>query len=117
MPTELYDSYITRYFYAFVTQRSLPFAIVSGKYGPHFGNESLAYYDIHPSQLRDDQRRLGNCIRRKAHSRGFSTLIFYNNSPLMSVPYLTILGYSGLKVYFTTRLPNGDGRWRSGKGV
>jgi len=109
-PNELYDSYVTRFFYAFVRRRGLPFAIVSDKYGLHFADESLAYYDIHPSQLQDHERReLGKCIRRKARSRGFDTLVFYNNSPLMSVPYLTMLSYSGLTVYFTTRLPNGDG--------
>lgn len=104
-PQDLYDSYITRHFYRFVTARKLPFAIVSDKYGLHFGDESLSYYDVHPSSLTaEDKEHLGRTVRRKASARRFTTIVFYNNSPLMSLPYLEILSHAGLSVFFTTRL-------------
>jgi len=104
-PEELYDSYITRHFYRFVVGRNLPFAIVSDKYGLHFGDERLSYYDVHPSSLSvEDRKVLGSMVRRKASARRFTTIVFYNNSPLMSKPYLEILSHTGLNVFFTTRL-------------
>jgi hypothetical protein len=101
----MYDSYITRYFYRFVLHHHLPFAIISDMFGLHFWDEQLGYYDLHPGALSAKERAaLGNVIREKALQRGFRTLVFYNNAPLMSTPYFQILSHSGLKVHFTTRL-------------
>jgi hypothetical protein len=101
----MYDSYITRYFYRFVLQQHLPFAIISDKFGLHFSDEKLSYYDLHPGALSAKQRvALGDIIREKARQRGFRTLVFYNNAPLMSTPYFEILSHSGLEVLFATRL-------------
>ena len=44
-------------------------------------------------------------IGRQARRRGFSTLCFYNNSPMMSRPYFEVLSHSGLSVIYHTRLP------------
>lgn len=103
----MYDSYVNRYFYHFAMENDLPYAIVSDRYGLHFQDESLRYYNTHPSELCNDaKRRLGNLIRQKAFKRGFRTLVFYNNSPLMSKPYLEMLSYAGLRINFITRLPS-----------
>lgn len=105
-PTDMYDSPLTRRFYAYVLTRNLPFAIISDKYGLHLHDEELASYDVHPSVLSsDDKGRLGKEIGRKALSRGFSVIVFYNNSPLLSVPYFEMLAASNLRVLFTTQLP------------
>ncbi|MGN6547199.1 MAG: hypothetical protein ACTHK7_19255 [Aureliella sp.] len=106
-PEELYGSSSNQYFYHFARRANVRFAIVSDKYGLHFDDESLAYYDIHPGQLGlDDKRRLGAIVREKAACRGYSQLVYYNASPLMSVPYFEILAESGLKIVYTTRLPS-----------
>jgi hypothetical protein len=104
-PTELYNSYITRYFYRFAIDKDLPYAIISDKYGLHFSDETLPYYNIHPSALSlEEKLLLCKDIYKKAKSRGFNKLVFYNNSPLMSKPYLEMLSEARLKVFFTTRL-------------
>jgi hypothetical protein len=73
----------------------------------HGSDEELGYYDLHPGVLTPKQRTaLGKLIREKAKERGFRTLVFYDNSPLMSVPYLEMLSHSGLEVLFATRLPS-----------
>ncbi len=105
-PIDMYDSYVTRHFYKFVLEHELPFAIVSDKYGLHFFDETLAYYDTHPQSLSQELKKyLGEEMRRKAWVRNFDTIIFYNNSPLMSKPYFEMLSYSGIKTYYTTKLP------------
>jgi hypothetical protein len=105
-PAEMYDSCVTRYFYRWVTMGDLPYAIVSDRYGLHFSDEALSCYDTHPSDLSaEDRRKLGQEIGEKARKVGFATVVFYNNSPLMSLPYFEMLGASGLRVFFATRLP------------
>lgn len=104
-PTELYDSYITRYFYKFAIDRDLQYAIISDKYGLHFSDETLPYYNIHPSALSLEEKLvLGKEIYKKARTRGFKKIVFYNNSPLMSRPYLEMLSKTGMEIFFTTRL-------------
>jgi hypothetical protein len=101
----MYKSPVNRFFYRFVRAHGLPYAVVSDRYGLHFADEVRPWYDVHPSQLtREDKRALGAIVRRKAIRRGFRAVVFYNNSPLMSVPYLEILSSSGLGLFFTTRL-------------
>lgn len=105
LPYEMYDSYVTRYFYRFVLAWDLPFAILSDKYGLHFANEKFPRYDIHPSVLSIGRKTLlGKRIRKKAELRGFKKIVFYNNSPLMSKPYFEMLSDSGLEIFFTTKL-------------
>jgi hypothetical protein len=97
---------VTRFFYSFATGQQVPFAVVSDRYGLHFSDERRARYDIHPSSLSDEERRrLGKLIGKQARARKFSTLVFYNNSPMMSWPYFDMLAASGLGVFYTTRLP------------
>jgi hypothetical protein len=105
-PEQLYGSHSNLFFYKFVRAANLRFGIVSDKYGIHFDDECLPYYDIHPGDLTSAaKRRLGSLVREKLRSRGYSEIVFYNASPLMSLPYFEILAFSQLKVHYTTRLP------------
>jgi len=104
-PKDLYVSPINRYFYTYMEQRGLPYGVLSDKYGLHMDDEELEYYDIHPKELTEyDKGMLGELIRKKACGRGFSKLVFYNPSPLMSIPYFEMLYYSGLEIFYTTVL-------------
>ena len=109
-PEEVYVSILNRRFYRFVKDRGLRFGVLSDKYGLHMDDERLAYYDMHPSQLLPAQKvLLGGLIRQKTAAAGFDAVAFYNNSPLMSKPYFEMLAHSGLKVFYTTRLPRVEG--------
>ena len=104
-PKELYVSSVNRYFYKCMEEQSLRYGVLSDKYGLHFDDEVLPYYDIHPSDLtQHDKERLGQIIRDKALSHGFTQVVFYSPSPLMSVPYFEMLYYSSLNVFYTTKL-------------
>jgi hypothetical protein len=104
-PSQLYLSSLNQHFYKFVQARKLRYGILSDKYGLHLDREWLPSYDIHPSTLADEEKKiLGRLIREKALNNGFTQIIFYNNSPLMSVPYFQMLYYSGLSTFYTTNL-------------
>ncbi len=105
-PEELYVSPVNRYFYARMGEYGVRFGVLSDKYGLHLDRQELPAYDVHPRTLSDaDKRRLGQLIRAVALGEGFSRIVFYSPSPLMSVPYFEMLSYSGLAVQYTTRLP------------
>lgn len=108
-PEELYVSPVNRYFYMRMHQFGVKFGVLSDKYGLHLYNHRLPWYDIHPGTLTSqDKKRLGELIRTTALSEGFSQIVFYSPSPLMSVPYFEMLHYSGLAVTYTTRLTASD---------
>ena len=105
IPRELYVSPVTKYFYRWMEQHGWRYGVLSDRYGLHFDDERLPYYDVHPSDLSQyDKEQLGKLIRDKALARGFTQLIFYSPSPLMSVPYFEMLYYSSLNVFYTTKL-------------
>lgn len=104
-PKELYVSLVNGYFYRCMELRGFRYGVLSDKYGLHFDYEILPCYDVHPSLLNQhDKKQLGLIIRDKAQRHGFDRLIFYNPSPLMSVPYFEMLYHSGLEVLYTTQL-------------
>lgn len=104
-PKHLYVSSINKYFYRFMEEHSLRYGVLSDKYGLHLDDEKLPYYDVHPSKLNQrNKEELGRLIRDKAIAQGFTAFIFYNPSPLMSVPYFEMLYCSGLDLFYTTRL-------------
>lgn len=104
-PKELYVSPVNRHFYRRMEKQGLRYGVLSDKYGLHFDDEELPYYDVHPSDLsQHDKERLGQIIRDKALRQGFTQVIFYSPSPLMSVPYFEMLHHSGLDMLYTTRL-------------
>lgn len=105
LPKNLYVSSLNIKFYECMEKYGLRYAILSDLYGIHFDDEKLAYYDIHPSSLTaEEKERLGKIIGEKTKGRGYSKVVFYNSSPLMSRPYFEMLSHSGLEVYFVTRL-------------
>ena len=104
-PSEMYESPLLTKFYAFVEEHAVRYGIVSDMYGLHLDVERLPFYDIHPSLLDEAQKiELGAAIGNKATAAGFSSLVFYNGSPIRSVPYFKMLSNSGLDVFYTTRL-------------
>jgi len=104
-PKELYVSLVNKYFYRYMEKHGLRYGVLSDKYGLHFDDEMLPYYDIHPSTLSmHEKERLGQLIRDKAMARDITQIVFYSPSPLMSVPYFEMLYHSDLNLLYTTRL-------------
>jgi len=106
IPRELYQSVIPQRFLQRMARLGWPHAIVSDLYGLHFPEVVLPSYDTAPSELNADERReLGCKIADQARARGFDSIHFYNNSPVLSRPYFEILAHTGLPLRFHTQLP------------
>lgn len=104
-PKDFYISPVVQFFCRLMMQHKLRYAVLSDKYGLHLDTENLEYYDVHPRWLtQQDKRQLGQLIHKKASDAGFSSIAFYSPSPLMSIPYFEMLHYSGLNIWYTTRL-------------
>ncbi len=106
-PKDFYRGRYSGLFYDHVERYELPYGIISDKYGIHMFDEELEYYDIHPGELTmEDKKHLGKLIRKKVKGYGFSDLVFYYPSPLMSKPYFEILLFSRLNVSYLTQIKN-----------
>lgn len=102
-PKEFYVSPMNLRFYNAMEQNSLYYAILSDKYGIHFCDERLDYYDVHPSQLSKEQKiELGKIIEKKCRERNIENIIFQNESPLMSRPYFEMMMNTNLKIYYVS---------------
>lgn len=105
IPKEFYVSKRNISFYNLCEKFNLDYAIQSDKYGLHFSDEELEYYDIHPSALSiEDKKRLGKIIYEKSSKRKIDSIIFCNSSPLQSRPYLEMLNFSNINFYFISNL-------------
>lgn len=105
IPKEFYVSARNILFYHLMEENKLPYGILSDRYGIHFFDEKLDYYDVHPSQLTLKRKaQLGYVIRTKCLKRNFSTIIYWNPSPIFAKPYFEMLKFSGLTIYYTTSI-------------
>jgi len=105
IPKEFYVSKRNIKFYDMCEKLNLLYAIQSDKYGLLFSNEEVEYYDIHPSKLTiEDKKLLGEIIKNKAKKNNIDNIIFCNSSPLQSRPYLEMLYFSNISYYFISDL-------------
>jgi len=106
-PKDFYRGRYSILFYDYVEKHKLPYGVISDKYGIHMFDEELEYYDVHPRELTiGDKKHLGRLIREKIKEYGFSELVFYYPSPLLSQPYFEILWFSQLDVNYLTQIKN-----------
>ncbi len=104
-PTEFYVGRYNLLFYKFMKKHELKFGVISDKYGIHMFDETLKYYDIHPSTLTlKDKLKLGKKISRKIKKYGFKEIVFYYPSPLQSKPYFDILWFSKIPTYYISKI-------------
>lgn len=105
LPSEFYISKYNKLFYKYVKSLNLDYGIISDKYGIHMHDEIRSNYDIHPTELSvKDKYQLGKKIKTKLGSRDYDKIVFYYPSPLLSKPYFQILWYSGLPVYYISKI-------------
>lgn len=105
-PKDLYISNLNYKFYFNMENYKLNYGTLSDKYGLVLENEKIKNYELHPENLNKDKKKiLGREIYKKFNSLDKKYLIFYNTSPLMSLPYLEMLVYSKLdNLFFFTNL-------------
>jgi len=105
IPKYFYVSTRLLNFYKYCETNNFNYGILSDKYGIHLMDEKLEFYDIHPSEVQDFQI-LGNKISKKLKDLKIDCIIYYNPSPLMSVPYFKMLNFSNIPYYYMTKRLN-----------
>lgn len=105
VPKEFYISKRNLAFYSWCEYHHLPYGILSDKYGLHYYTEKRDWYDIHPSELGDNEFRvLGEKVKQSMKKYKLKGLVFCNSSPYMSIPYFKIMKFSGAETIFVTKL-------------
>ncbi len=105
IPKNFYQGRYNKLFYKYAEKFNLKYGILSDKYGIHMYNEKLEFYDIHPKELSNkNKKELGLKIRKKINKYGFKNIIFYYPSPLLSHPYFEMLWYSKIPIYYITKI-------------
>jgi len=106
LPKNFYTSKLHLNFYRWCESNKLSYAILSDKYGLFLDYEKREFYDLHPSSLLDkDFIVLADGIKNKMAKCGWDSFLFYNRSPVMSIPYFYMMLLTGLKIFFITKLP------------
>jgi len=104
-PTDFYLGRFNLLFYKYMDKFNFKYGVLSDKYGIHMYDECLDYYDIHPTNLdNNDKFFLGRTIKKKVKKYGYKKIVFYFPSPLQSKPYFEILWYSELPVYYISKI-------------
>lgn len=93
-------------FIRFAREENVRFAILSDKFGCCFDGMYLPPYNVSPLELSTARRReLGRLVYTQCNTEGFTQVCFTALSVLTARPYLEILHYSGLSVFFTGNIP------------
>lgn len=106
IPKEFYINQQNLRFYRWCETFNFPYMILSDLHGALFFDDKVKAYDKHPSTLSDaDFKQLAIKISKKMKERRYAGFLFYNTSPIMSVPYFYMLLLTEMPVYFCTKLP------------
>lgn len=104
-PSELYLGAKNINFYRMMISNKYEFGTLSDLHGLCLEDELYTSYDVHPSQLTDDDfKKFGEDIREKMDKKGYNAVLYYNPSPIMGSPYFKMLSHLGLPVYYFTKL-------------
>ena len=72
-------------------------------------DQVIETYDRSPNSILDSIKRvLGGAVGAKCRDLGYKSLVFYCKDYDEAKPYLKILSYSGLKVYWIRKLPTNN---------
>jgi len=107
VPKEIYTSPQNQEFYLWADKKGIPYGTISDAYGLVMNYQKIETYDLSPDKLSDSTKKvLGKTVGSKCRCLiGYESLVFYCKDCEEAKPYLEILSYSGLKVYWVRRLP------------
>lgn len=106
VPKEIYTSPQNQEFYLWAEKKGIPYGTISDAYGLVMNYQKITSYDLSPDRLSDTEKlKLGETVGSKCRNLiGYESLVFYCKNYEEAKPYLKILSYSGLKVYWIRRL-------------
>ena len=105
-PSQLYTGKSNIRFYEWCDYHKMEYGVLSDLYGLLMWNETAEPYDVHPSSL-DKQgfRRVASKIYFKMESINRSQFLYYGIPPVNCRPYFYMMIITGLKIFYTTKLP------------
>lgn len=107
VPKEIYTARLNQQFYNHMEKVGVPYATLSGHLGMIFWDDAFETYDDgHTSDIAFEERFMdyAQIIKKQCDDRGIDTVVFCYSSPLMSEPFIRRLYYTGLKVYYVTKI-------------
>ncbi len=106
IPKEIYTSPLNQEFYSWAEKKHILYGTISDKYGLVMNYQVIGTYDLSPDRLSDlEKRNLGEAVGVSCRDlTDFKSLAFFCRDYGEARPYLSILSYSGLKVYWVRRL-------------
>ncbi len=104
-PKEIYTSPQNQEFYLWAEKKGILYGTISDKYGPVMNYQIIETYNLSPDELSDAEKRdIGKAVKVKCRDLGYESLVLYCKNYGEAKPYLKILSYSGLKVYWIQEL-------------
>lgn len=103
---EIYISPQNQVFYKWAEKRGIRYGTISDFYGLVMDDQVIKTYDLAPQLLLSRAKRvLGESVGTKCKELGYKSLVLYCKDYIEAKPYLEILSYSGLRVYWLKELP------------
>lgn len=106
VPKNFYISGPNLRFYNWCEDHSLEYGVLSDMYGLHLWNEEEKFYDVHPSSLSKQQyRQLASRIYFKMEAIQCDEFLYHGLPPMRCRPYFYMMIITGMKIFYTTKLP------------
>lgn len=106
VPRDFYVSAPNMRFYNWCDHHTLEYGVLSDVYGLHLWNEEESFYDVHPSSLDKKQfRQLASKIYFKMESINCNEFLYHGLPPVRCRPYFYMMIITGMKIFYTTKLP------------
>lgn len=102
---QIYSGKWNQLFYTTAQERKKRFGTISDYYGLVLETDTILNYNLPPSALGTVKKKiLGERIREQCIKNNIPSLCFWYASPIMSVPYMEILKYTRLPVFYARKL-------------
>ena len=106
-PKEIYASKLNQAFYEQMELNEMRYGTLSGHLGLIMNDEKFETYDDGGTSdiyYEEEYMLYADLILEGCKKHGFDTVVFCYSSPLMSEPFIRRLAYTGLKIYYVTKI-------------
>ena len=112
-PKQIYASRLNQSFYKHMESVGMRYGTLSGHLGLIMDDEKFETYDdggTSDIKFEEEYKFYAKLIKEKCDEMGFDTIVFCYSSPLMSEPFIRRLAYTGLKIYYVTKIAMIEGK-------
>lgn len=112
-PKQIYASKLNQAFYNHLESVGMRHGTLSGHLGLIMDDQVFQTYDdggTSDIEYEEEYMLYAELIKRNCQQHGFDTIVFCYSSPLMSEPFIRRLSYTGLKIYYVTKISMIEGK-------